>query len=130
MYIGYHVFFQGFLRCIRVASLPEVLSIKKLSLPCQYPRSIGFTVVGRWLSPELQKFHPGGSLTLIHILIPNRPATAAPPFFIGVLSLLPPRRDSYGRVYPIVQASLLLFVVPVFTATSLPGIYKTECTPK
>ena len=59
------------------------------------------------------------------------PARAAPPFFIGLLSLLPTQTPTATEgVYPIVQASLLSFVVPVFTATSLPGIFKIELAPK
>src|SRR5574344_1976998 len=59
------------------------------------------------------------------------PARAAPPFFIGLLSLLPTQTPTAtDGVYPIVQASLLSFVVPVLTATSLPATLKIEFAPK
>ena len=72
------------------ASLPETLSTKKLSFPCQNPRRTGFTVVGsisQTGSPNLSlgKIVRASLVNLFQI----GPAMAAPPFFIGLLSLLP-----------------------------------------
>src|SRR5258708_865403 len=102
-----------------VASPPETLSTKKCSLPCQYPLSTGFTVDGSTVRSGFSNcstgvFWSARVINLFHI----GPATAAPPFFIALFSLLPAHTPTaIDGVYPIVQASLLLFVVPVFTAT-------------
>src|ERR1035437_926545 len=115
-----------------VANLPEILSMKKLSFPCQIPRKTGFTLVGSTSKYGFSKLSVGRVFSASFInLFQIGPATAAPPFFIGLLSLLPAQTPTtIDGVYPMVQASLLLFVVPVFTATSFPGRYKTEWIPK
>lgn len=49
---------------------------------------------------------------------------------MGVLSLLPTHTAArYDGVYPMVQLSRLLSVVPVFTETVLPGITRLEFGP-
>ncbi|EKD87141.1 MAG: hypothetical protein ACD_37C00027G0001 [uncultured bacterium] len=51
--------------------------------------------------------------------------------FIGLLSLFPTHTPTTNDgVYPTVQLSLLLSVVPVFTETVFPGIFKKEEEPK
>src|SRR3989339_1688422 len=111
-----------------VANFPDILSIKKFSFPCQNPRRIGFTLIGSTSKSGFSKLSFGKFFNASFInLFQIGPAIAAPPFFIGVLSLLPAQTptDIDGE-YPIIQASLLLFVVPVFTAILLFGMYKGE----
>ena len=87
----------------------------------------GFSIISSGISMLSEKFF-GSTLSIILCQIGAAPVIPDAKFWlIGLLSLFPTQEAArIDGVYPIVQLSLLLSVVPVLTETICPGILRGE----